>query len=67
MNFAQALRSLVSARARDGKAAASNTALPEPNLAGPGFVAQEPDLSKELHLTGRDVSGWVAGGSSLAD
>jgi len=42
-------------------------ALDDAALGGLPFVAQEPALSQELHLTGQDISGWAMGGSSLSD
>jgi len=74
MNITQALRSLLSARFGEDKAVPSGATLgavysagQDTSLTGPGFVAQEPELSKELHLTGRDISGWSMGGSNISD
>ena len=72
MNFSQALQALLSLRFRGSQQAAAPVAAPEPALddtalAGTPFVAQEPALSQELHLTGQDISGWAMGGSSLSD
>lgn len=72
MNFSQALQALFSRRIRGTQPAAApdlRPDLPPDNgtLAGASFVAQEPALSQELHLTSEDMSGWAMGGSSLSD
>lgn len=73
MNFSRALQALLSLRFRGSSPAAQSEALAseapvnEETLAGASFPAQEPALSQELHLTGRDISGWAMGGSSLSD
>lgn len=68
MNFSRALQALFSPRGRDQRVEAKPVvALDDTALAGVAFVALEPALSQELHLTGEDVSGWAMGGSSLSD
>jgi len=72
MNFAQALHALFSRHfCGTGPVAGSDIRpdlLPDDGaLSGASFVAQEPALSQELHLTSEDMSGWAMGGSSLSD
>lgn len=72
MNFSQAMQSLFSRRVRGSRPdgaplAALDAVLDDTALAGVPFVAQEPALSRELHLTSEDISGWAMGGSSLSD
>lgn len=63
MNLTRALQSLFIGRRPAAEAAPE----PDAGIAGVSFPALEPELSKELHLTGRDISGWSMGGSSLSD
>ncbi len=71
MNFSQALQALLSLRFHGFQPAVApaRPALPldEGAISGASFVAQEPALSQELHLTAEDMSGWAMGGSSLSD
>ena len=72
MNFAQALHALFSRHLRGTEPVAASdlrTDLPPHDgaLSSVSFVAQEPALSQELHLTSEDMSGWAMGGSSLSD
>ncbi len=72
MNFAQALQALFSRHLHAAEPVAAAEARPDlpPDdgaLSGPSFVKQEPALSRELHLTSEDMSGWAMGGSSLSD
>ncbi len=76
MNLSQALQGLFSLRFRGSRPDAVPVAAPDVHpdpalddtaLGGLPFVAQEPALSQELHLTGQDISGWAMGGSSLSD
>ncbi len=72
MNFSQALQALLSLRFRGTRLVVTPDAPPgspidDGALAGASFVAQEPALSQELHLTSEDMSGWAMGGSSLSD
>lgn len=72
MNFSQAVQALLSLRFRGLRSAAAPDAQPglppdDGALSGTSFVALEPALSQELHLTAEDMSGWAMGGSSLSD
>lgn len=72
MNFAQALQALFSRHFRGTEPVAASDTRPDlpPDdgaLSGVSFVALEPALSQELHLTSEDMSGWAMGGSSLSD
>ncbi len=73
MDFSQALRALWSLRFGGNRpgtppdAPVSQEPADHDTLAGVPFPAQEPALTKELHLTGQDISGWAMGGSSLSD
>ena len=68
MNFSQALQALLSLRFRGSRPdVAPDAVVDDPGLASVPFVALEPALSQELHLTGQDISGWAMGGCSLSD